>query len=172
MVEIMRHKLRIMTFLALLLFVYHLFLFPQGYCYAQEAVSGEKLIEHSKDYDAKEIIYEGEVVGEVMMRRGGAWASINDGETSMSVWMPLELAETIQYSGDYKTKGDILQVRGIFNRVCAEHGGDLDIHAITLRKIKPGWDRQERVVPAKRSLAIMLSAVLCLILILRILIKK
>ena len=141
-------------------------------CHAQEPVSSSELIENAQGYDGKKILYEGEVIGEVMQRRDGVWANIKDGQHYIGVWMSEELANSINYKGSYKTKGDILEVTGIFNHICPVHGGDLDIHAISLRKIKPGWQKQERIVPAKRNLAIILSVVLCLILILRLLVVR
>ena len=34
--------------------------------------------------------------------------------------------------GDYKHEGDIVGVAGAFNAACAQHGGDMDIHATSL----------------------------------------
>lgn len=132
-----------------------------------EPISSTELIENAQEYDGKEVVYEGEAIGEVMHRRDGVWVNINDGENAIGVWMPPELAAVIKYRGSYKAKGDILRVRGVFNRNCVQHGGDLDIHATSLHKIKSGWERQERLIPAKRNLLIILTVVLCLILILR-----
>jgi len=148
------------------------FLLYTVFCYAQEIVSSAELIETPKDYDGKQIMYEGEVIGQIMHRRGGVWVNIKDGNHSIGVWMKPELAAIINHQGGYKTKGDILEVKGVFNQACPQHGGDLDIHATSLRKIRDGWHRQEEIIPAKRNLVIILSVVLCLILILRIFIIR
>lgn len=140
-------------------------------CYAQQ-VSSRELIENAQEYDAREVVYEGEVIGEVMKRKDGVWANIYDGEHSIGVWLPPELIAVIEYSGSYKAKGDLLRVRGIFNRACIQHGGDLDIHATHLTKIKSGWLKQEKLIPAKRNLLIILSVILCLILVLKVLIIR
>ncbi len=140
-------------------------------CYAQE-VSSVELIENAQRYDGRQVIYEGEVIGEIMRRSDGVWVNVKDGEYSIGVWMSPELADLIHYRGSYKMQGDILRISGIFNRACSQHGGDLDIHAISLRKIKSGWQRQERVILAKQNLLITLLVVLCLILILRVLIIR
>ena len=78
-------------------------------CYAQ-AVSSSELIRNAQGYDGSEIVYEGEVIGEVMQRRDGAWVNISDGENSIGVWMSSELAAAIEYKGSYKAKGDILMI--------------------------------------------------------------
>ncbi|MFH1678523.1 MAG: DNA-binding protein [Candidatus Omnitrophota bacterium] len=145
--------------------------FLSSVCYAQ-TVSSVELIQAGQDYDGKEIIYEGEVIGEVMNRKGGTWVNINDGDNSIGVWMPTELAAVIEYKGGYKFQGDIIRVNGVFNYACRKHGGDLDIHAVSLLKIKPGWQKQEYVIPGKRNLLFILSVILCIILILKILIVR
>jgi hypothetical protein len=140
-------------------------------CHAQP-ISSSELIENAQRYDGKEVVYEGEAIGEIMQRRDGAWVNVYDGEHSIGVWMPKELAAGIEYTGSYRAQGDILQVKGIFNRACLEHGGDLDIHAASLNKIRSGWLKQERIIPAKRGLLITLLVILCLILVLKSLINK
>lgn len=142
-----------------------------GSSFAQP-ISSEELIRNNQNYDAKEITYEGEVIGEVMRRKDGVWVNVYDNNNCIGVWMTKELAGIITYAGSYKTQGDIVQVDGVFNKSCPEHGGDLDIHATSLRKIKSGWVKEEKLIPTKRNLLIILSVILCLILILRIFITR
>lgn len=165
---------RIAIFLpfALSCFLIPIFCSPHTVCYAQETVSSAGLTRNTPEYDGKEIIYEGEVIGEVMKRRDGVWVNINDGENVVGVWMPPGSADIIGYAGNYKARGDTLRVMGRFNRVCSVHGGDLDIHAASVQKLKSGWQVQENIIPAKRNLLIILSVILCLVLILRILIVR
>ena len=165
--KVISYKLWVMSFIIFLFLTHPSFLIPHHYCYA-EPISSTELIQNPQWYDTKEVVYEGEVIGEVMRRKDGVWVNINDGENSIGVWMSSELASVIQYMGSYKAKGDILQVRGIFYYSCTQHGGDLDIHATSLRKIKSGWLKQESVILAKRNLLIILLVIACLILILRI----
>ncbi len=137
-----------------------------------ETISSTELIESSQEYDGKEIVYEGEVIGELMHRKDGVWANVVDGENAIGVWMSSDLASEIEYKGTYNAQGDILQIIGILNRACVQHGGDFDIHASSINKIKSGWIKQDNIVPAKRALIITLAGILCLVLILRILIIK
>jgi len=151
-----------------LFFLFSLFYLLLADCYAQEIVSSAELTQNAQKYDGKEVIYEGEAVGEIMKRKGGAWVNINDGQNAVGVWMPAESADIIEYVGSYKARGDMLRVKGRFNRACPVHGGDLDIHAASVQKLKSGWQMQENIIPAKRNLLIILSVILCLVLILRI----
>ncbi len=152
-------------FLFLLSTLYSLLSTP---CYAQ-AVSSAELINNAKLYDGKAVIYEGEVIGDIMVRGNYAWINVNDGPNAIGIWIDKTLTKDILYAGSYKSKGDWLEITGVFHRACPEHGGDLDIHAQGIRKIKPGRPVLERLNLDKRNLAFILLGVLCLVWILRLL---
>jgi hypothetical protein len=136
-----------------------------GACFAQ-AVSSANLINNVKHYDGKQVSYRGEVVGEVMVRGDHAWANVLDGYNAGGIWIEKESAKGIVCAGSYKIKGDIVEVTGIFNRACLEHGGDLDIHAQTIEKIENGAPRIEHFSYARRNVVLILAGLLCLVLIL------
>lgn len=121
-------------------------------CYPQ--VSSSDLINNARQYDGQEVTYQGEAIGDVMVRGKYAWVNLNDTKTAIGVWMPAELARRITYTGSYKVKGDIIEVVGQFHRACADHGGDLDIHAKSLRIIKKGTYSEELISLLKVKVAI------------------
>jgi hypothetical protein len=133
-------------------------------CYAQH-ISSTELINKAKEYDGKSVVYAGEVIGDVMERGDSVWVNLNDGENAIGIWLDKELAEEIKYTGSYQTKGDRLEVTGVFHRSCIQHGGDMDIHAQFLRKISPGELVKEQLHTGKRNLTIILLGILCLVLI-------
>jgi hypothetical protein len=137
--------------------------------YAQPS---EELIKNSRLYDGKVVAYTGEVIGDVMVRGEYAWVNMNDGTNAIGIWMPLGLASQIQSKGSYKSRGEWLEVVGVFSRSCSQHGGDLDIHAQSLRKVIPGGKFVERFNVGKRNLALALAGVLCLALISQLLKTK
>lgn len=106
-------------------------------CYAQETES-LNLLNNAKNYDGKVVIYKGEVIGDIMMRGDHAWLHVNDGAIAIGIWASKDLIRDIDYTGDYKKRGDVVEVAGIFHRSCLEHGGDLDIHAQAIKIITPG----------------------------------
>jgi hypothetical protein len=107
------------------------------------------------------------------MKRGNfAWANISDGENAIGVWLPVELARQVAYTGSYKAYGDLLQVTGIFNSTCREHGGDLDIHAQGISKISSGRDVLNNVNPEKAKQALALLGILAAVWILTLLKRK
>ena len=121
---------------------------------AAERLSSGELIENAKKYEGREVIYRGEVVGDIMKRGEFAWVHINDDPYSslsipaggkpsgynsgQSIWLPYELAKKISFTGSYNFQGDLVEVRGRFNAVCPKHGGEMDIHATYLRVLKRG----------------------------------
>jgi len=163
-VKVMSYKLWVMSLIILL--SQFSILHSQSCCYAQP-VSSIELINNAKLYDGKTVTYEGEVIGEVMVRGEYAWINVNDGQNAVGIWVNKNLTQDILYAGNYKFKGDGLEITGIFHRACPEHGGDLDIHAQGLRKIRPGRQTLEKLNLGKRNLALVLLGVLCLVWILR-----
>jgi len=139
--------------------------------YAQP-ISSSQLINSAKELDGKIVTYQGEVIGDVMKRADFAWVNVHDGINAIGIWVSYSLAREIIYTGSYKAKGDIIEVFGIFHRACPEHGGDLDIHAETLRKIDSGRFLRERLNPAKGNQALILLGVLFLVWILTLFLRK
>jgi len=73
------------------------------------------------------------------------------------------LAKEINFAGNYKTRGDRVEVTGEFHRACLEHGGDLDIHAKTLRKLGNGRIVAQVLNLDKKNLSFILFGFLLLI---------
>jgi hypothetical protein len=126
--------------------------------YAQEYTLND-LVENAKQLDKKTITVQGEVIGEALERGEYAWININDGTNAIGVWMPKEYSDKIKIYGGYKNKGDIIQVKGTFNRACSEHGGDLDIHGKKVEVIKMGYSIKENIPQYKILTSIILTIV-------------
>ena len=137
-----------------------------------QSVSSTELIKDAKQYDDKLVVYAGEVIGDVMPRGGNAWVNINDGNNALGIWMSASLAKEINYKGNYKSLGDSLEITGVFHRSCLEHGGDLDIHAQSLRKLASGRMVNQRLNSGKRNLSLVLLGALLIIWILTLFRKK
>lgn len=126
-----------------------------------QSLSSSELIKNAKEYNDKLIVYSGEVIGDVMPRGEFSWVNLNDGENALGVWMSSAVAKEIKFTGNYKSRGDSLEITGIFHRACLEHGGDLDLHAQSLRKIGNGRIIKEKLNFDKvRLILILLGAVL------------
>ncbi|MDD5408824.1 MAG: DNA-binding protein [Candidatus Omnitrophica bacterium] len=157
------------TFLIILLLM--LAVYPKAAVFCQ-SLSSSELIGKAKEYDAKLVTYTGEAIGDIMLRGEFAWVNINDGDNALGVWMNVSLAKEINFTGSYKTRGDRVEVTGIFHRACPEHGGDLDIHAQSLRKLGVGRTVNQRLNLDKKNLSIFLFGALILIWILTLFRRK
>lgn len=139
--------------------------------FAQRIPSSE-LISRAKDYDGKTVVFEGEVIGDIMKRGDYAWINVRDANNAIGIWISAKLTKDIAYTGSYKAKGDWIEVAGVFHRACAEHGGDLDLHALSLRKVSSGRPNAELVNTGKRNFAIVLLGILGIAWISRLSIRK
>ena len=135
---------------------------PQTAAFSQ-SLSSSELIKNAKEYDDKLIVYSGEVIGDVMLRGEFAWVNINDGQNALGAWVSAVLAKEIKFTGNYKSRGDSLEIVGIFHRACLEHGGDLDIHVRSLLKIANGRTIKDNLNFDKVVLSLILLGVLFLI---------
>lgn len=118
------------------------------------AVSSCDLIEHQDDYNGKQVVYRGEVVGDILQRGEFAWVTVNDDEyintprrefeelkgtnSGIGVYGPAEAIGEISFLGSYDTQGDLVEVRGTFYRASAEHGGDTCIVADEVEVLRGG----------------------------------
>ena len=108
-------------------------------------VKSDDLINNAREYDKKEVVYSGEVIGDIMQRGEYAWINVYDGSNSIGIWITYDEAKKIKYTGSYRYKGDIVEVTGIFNRACPEHGGDFDIHAKSMIVKKEGSEVKREI---------------------------
>lgn len=126
--------------------------------YAQP-LSSTDLLNNTKQYNGQTVVYQGEVIGDIMVRGDYVWLHSNDGITAIGVWTPKTLIGNIEYIGDYQQKGDMVEVRGEFHRACPEHGGDLDIHAVEIKKVASGGKLLAPISTKKLYLGIFLTLV-------------
>ncbi len=139
-------------------------------CYAQP-VSSTELINNAKQYDGKVVVYEGEVIGELMRRGEYVWINVNDGSNAIGIWLHRDLTKDILYTGSYKSKGDWVAITGVFHENCLEHGGDLDIHAQAIHTVSSGKVTSEKLNFAKSNQVIILG-VLCLLIWILLLLQR
>jgi hypothetical protein len=149
-----------------------LLLISESYdCYAQ-SISSVELINNAKNYNGNIVVYKGEVIGDIMLRGEYAWINVNDEKNAIGIWIKKELIKDIIYTGNYKAKGDLVEITGKFNRSCVEHGGDLDIHAQSIAKISYGNKTPHSVNKKEINLILFLSGIITVVFLLRLITKK
>ncbi|MEG1614131.1 MAG: hypothetical protein RR069_03490 [Oscillospiraceae bacterium] len=107
-------------------------------CCATDIIEINQLVEQAKKLDKTEVTIQGELIGEELERGEYSWININDNSNAIGVWVKHKDIEQVKHYGDYKHKGDIVRITGNFNRACAEHGGDTDIHALKIEIVQKG----------------------------------
>lgn len=107
------------------------------------------LIEKSASLNNTEITVQGEVIGEALERGKYAWININDTTNAIGIWVKQSDVDMIKFYGDYKHRGDIVKVTGVFYKSCPEHGGDVDIHSTHIEVIETGHEVTEEISHTK-----------------------
>ena len=128
-------------------FVLLTFLFTVN-CYAVTWSSNE-LIEKAKELNGRNLNYKGELITAVLNRGEHSWINVNDGFNAIGVWCKSSMLSEVKFVGDYKNRGDIIEVNGTLNRACSLHNGELDIHADTIKILKQGYP-MSRAINIKR----------------------
>lgn len=128
-------------------------------CMGKEYSNFSELIENGESIDNSKITLKGEAIGEAMNRGNYSWVNISDGSTAMGIWIESEQAQTIKNYGKYAHKGDSVKISGTFNRACKEHGGDMDVHAISVEIIESGGAVAIPISNSKKVIAIILTLI-------------
>lgn len=113
-----------------------------------------ELINGANAIDGNIVTYKGEIVAAVMNRGENSWVNLNDGYNAIGIWCETGSLNDVKTLGDYKNEGDILEVTGVFHRACPVHGGELDIHADSVRIEAGGFPVEEHVSMRRVNAAI------------------
>jgi hypothetical protein len=129
------------------------------------------LVEDANDWDGRKVRFTGEAIGESMRRGTMSWIHLNDDpygleetvelsgfNSGIGVWIGAGLASRITVFGGYRSHGDVVEITGIFNAACPEHGGDLDFHADSLRMVRAGHDSAHPVARSRMIAAAVMGA--------------
>ncbi|HIE36030.1 MAG TPA: hypothetical protein EYP89_02205 [Candidatus Omnitrophica bacterium] len=145
------------------------FLFFSIKLFSQE-VSLKELLTYPDKFDKKTIEIKGEVIGEPILGKEGSWINISDEGFSLGVFIGNKnFFKKITYWGSYKTKGDVIKLKGTFFKNCPLHF-EQDFHLKDLKVVKNGFRKKEKISPFKVKLA-MVSFIICLVAVLTYLIK-
>ncbi|MGE5589422.1 MAG: hypothetical protein ACM3ZA_02150 [Bacillota bacterium] len=106
-------------------------------------VSDNDLVERAMEVDGQWVVYQGEALGDLMVRGDTAWLNVGGASYAIGVLMPADEAAKVKTLGNYRFNGDTVRVVGIFHRADPAQGGDLDIVASSLEVVKPGAPRPE-----------------------------
>lgn len=116
------------------------FVFAESeYSKIPESLTVSKILQNQNEWDGKEITFIGEVIGQALYIKDHAWINVMDCEfNAMGCWVPKSETAKILFFGKYGKKGDIIEIKGLFNKTCVEHGGDTDIHCDLIHVLEKG----------------------------------
>lgn len=115
-------------------------------------VRDRDLVERARELDGQWVAFQGEAIGDLMVRGDHAWLNVAGADYAIGVLMPAAEAQKVRILGNYRFTGDTVRVVGIFHRADLSQGGDLDIVASSLDVVKPGVPRPDPR-PGKRVYA-------------------
>jgi len=109
-----------------------------------QEVSITELAQASKGLADTLVSFEGEVVGDrINAGNDHIWVTLSDGDNAITVLLPREYEEQIQYYGSYAYEGTHLKITGDFSLSCSQHEGASDVHATSVVAVtNPGHPRQ------------------------------
>lgn len=135
-------------------------------------VTSNNLYDCPQFHDGQRVRYRGEVVGALLHRDIGVWAQLNDdvyaellgplpahrdyrgGNAGVGVLLPAQASQQITFIGGPQTRGDILEVEGVFNRV--DPSGEVAvIRADTARLVADGEPSPDPVLTDRRIAAVL-----------------
>lgn len=127
-----------------------------AFCVASAAV----LVEEARERDGGSFSVTGEVIGEPLIASGGVWLNLLDDGNPISVFCsdPAFASAPALLGGHRQRRGHIVRMYGTLHRICTEHGGDLDLHAVSGEILEEASDRPE-VITTMDQIALLL---LCL----------
>ncbi len=123
--------------------------------HAAAAISSSELVEEAEQWDGERVVFEGEAIGDVMVRGEQAWLHVNDDayaelpipagaspqgyNSGHAVLAPAVEAQRVTTFGSYRARGDIVRVTGIFRAADPRHGGDMLIEAERIEVLEQGF---------------------------------
>ncbi len=91
----------------------------------------KSLLGASYRLDGKTVRFSGVATGAPLAADGDGhvWVCVKSAGRAIGVWMDAEQAAQVAHFAGYTGEGDDIVVEGVFNRVCAAHAGELEVHA-------------------------------------------
>ena len=98
-----------------------------------------------------DVTMEGEaILAALRSDEGHVFVNLLQDDTAVGVWMSRVQADRIDGFGRYGRSGTFLRVEGVVNVACAQHGGDLDVHAARVEVVSPAQEAGLVLVPPSR----------------------
>ncbi len=146
---------RMLILVAVLLFAH-----PSTLMAVPVAVDTTRLSQGEPGLDGKTVRFSGEAIGEALRAGGDSrWLNVLEGAVAIGVFTSQAGVEGIDGYGYWGRTGSIVEITGVYNVACEQHGGDLDVHATGIRVLRDSVPRSHPVHPAKALAALFAAGV-------------
>ena len=118
------------------------------------------LLSAGERQDGSDVVFTGEAVGSpIIADADHVWVNVKSAGSMIGVYMSRDLADQITHYARYEHTGDTITVKGVYNYACAEHNGELDVHAeqIEINAVGESWANS--VNPAAYVIGIILIVI-------------
>jgi hypothetical protein len=147
--QILKSKGAVSFFILMLICLFSLTGWAQSY-----EVSLAKLIETPEKYDKKKVLFNAEIIGEPLNAKEGSWFNVQSQNYNMGIFLKdYANIDKITYWGDYKRKGDIVGIEGIFYKNCPV-SDQRAVHLIGLEVVRPGKEVKHLISTEKKKFAL------------------
>lgn len=139
--------------------------FTAGLAFAEPSirVNSKQLINDKNTFDGKNVVFTGEIIGDIMPRGSNAWCNIQDDDNVIGVFAPGELFRIVHQTGDYQHQGDTVEIEGKFLRFDPQLKGEMSIRAYRIKILKFGYQMAHVVDTNKEEAAFGLAVVAALL---------
>lgn len=108
------------------------------------------IVQADPDLDGAEIVFSGEAIGDSLRAPDGQrWVNVLEDATAVGVVGDPALFTGIDGFGEWSRTGTRVEVTGVLNIACPQHGGDLDVHGSSLRVLAPSEPVEHPISPEK-----------------------
>jgi hypothetical protein len=122
---------------------------------APVAIDTATMAQADAELDGATVVFSGEAIGdELRAPDGQRWVNILDEGVAIGVVADPRLLESIDGYGEWSRIGTHVEVTGVYNVACPQHGGDLDVHASQIRVLAPSETVEHPIMPAKAAAAL------------------
>ena len=127
---------------------------------AYRDISIDSLLKATSRQDGKDIRIEGRAMGEpIYADSEHTWVNLKSENAMIGVYMDDELASRVGQYGSYGREGDTVSVEGAYHYACAEHNGEMDVHAESIEITQSGSVYEVPWSPALLGIGLLLFAV-------------
>lgn len=125
-----------------------------------EPMTPDELISIDRAREGETVLFSGEAIGEDLHADADSrWVNLLGESLAIGVYMTNDQAAQISVYGDHTHEGDRVEVLGVINIGCDQHGGEFDVHAERVKVLVEGHPVERPVAPWKSIAAISLLVI-------------